>query len=114
MNTIIHTTEELKKQLQQHCAAPLSECTDDALYAALLCLVKELAAQQISPAGTAKKKVYYISAEFLIGKLLSNNLINLGIYDEVRTVLEESGKSISALEEREPEPSLGNGGLGRL
>ncbi|MEG1274569.1 MAG: glycogen/starch/alpha-glucan phosphorylase [Ruthenibacterium sp.] len=114
MNTIIYTTEELRKQLQQHCAAPLSECTDDALYAALLCLVKELAAQQISPAGTAKKKVYYISAEFLIGKLLSNNLINLGIYDEVRTVLAESGKSLSALEEREPEPSLGNGGLGRL
>ena len=61
-----------------------------------------------------KKKLYYISAEFLIGKLLSNNLINLGIYDEVKEILEENGKNISEIEEVEPEPSLGNGGLGRL
>ena len=61
-----------------------------------------------------KKKLYYISAEFLIGKLLSNNLINLGVYDEVRDVLAANGKDICAIEEVEPEPSLGNGGLGRL
>ena len=66
--------------------------------------------------GTNKgnKKLYYISAEFLIGKLLSNNLINLGIYDEVREVLLENGKELSQIEEIELEPSLGNGGLGRL
>ena len=61
-----------------------------------------------------KKKLYYISAEFLIGKLLSNNLINLGIYDEVKKILAENGKNLSEVEEVEPEPSLGNGGLGRL
>src|SRR5699024_6926895 len=61
-----------------------------------------------------KRKLYYISAEFLIGKLLSNNLINLGIYDEIDKVLKANGKSLSAIEEVEPEPSLGNGGLGRL
>ena len=61
-----------------------------------------------------KKKLYYISAEFLIGKLLSNNLINLGLYDDVKAILEENGKSLAAVEEAEPEPSLGNGGLGRL
>lgn len=61
-----------------------------------------------------KRKLYYISAEFLIGKLLSNNLINLGIYDEVKEVLAANGKNLSEIEEVEPEPSLGNGGLGRL
>ena len=66
------------------------------------------------PITRGKKKVYYISMEFLIGKLLSNNLINLGIYDEVKELLEKNGKSITAIEEAEPEPSLGNGGLGRL
>ena len=61
-----------------------------------------------------KKKLYYISAEFLIGKLLSNNLINLGIYDEVKEILANNGKNISEIEEAEPEPSLGNGGLGKI
>ena len=61
-----------------------------------------------------KKKVYYISAEFLIGKLLSNNLINLGIYGEVKKILKDNGKDLCQIEELEPEPSLGNGGLGRL
>ena len=65
-------------------------------------------------ANTGKKKLYYISAEFLIGKLLSNNMINLGIYEDVKTILEDHGKALSSIEEVEPEPSLGNGGLGRL
>ena len=63
---------------------------------------------------TGERKLYYISAEFLVGKLLSNNLINLGLYDEVKAALAEAGKDIAAVEEVEPEPSLGNGGLGRL
>ncbi len=75
-------------------------------------MTKELAEDKVTEDG--KKKVYYISAEFLIGKLLSNNLINLGIFDEVKQVLAENGKSIYDIEEVEPEPSLGNGGLGRL
>ncbi|MCR5691487.1 MAG: glycogen/starch/alpha-glucan family phosphorylase [Eubacterium sp.] len=89
----------------------LKELDLDQTYAALLQMVQELAQKkEIS----GKKKLYYISAEFLIGKLLSNNLINLGIYDQVAEELEKAGKKLSDLEEREPEPSLGNGGLGRL
>ena len=71
-----------------------------------------MAQEKVSSKG--KRKLYYISAEFLIGKLLSNNLINLGIYDDVKQLLEENGKNLSEIEELEPEPSLGNGGLGRL
>ena len=90
----------------------IADCTNEELYFGLLDMVKEMAkGKEIA---TGKKKVYYISAEFLIGKLLSNNLINLGIYDEVKAVLAENGKDICAVEEVEPEPSLGNGGLGRL
>ena len=91
---------------------PMAECTDQELYRALLALVKEQSAARVEPA--AGKKLYYISAEFLIGKLLSNNLINLGLYDAVRDALAGVGKNLSDLEELEPEPSLGNGGLGRL
>jgi len=90
----------------------IAECSNEELYFALLDMVKELAKDKESHKG--KKKVYYISAEFLIGKLLSNNLINLGIYDEVKQTLAEAGKDLSAIEEIELEPSLGNGGLGRL
>ena len=90
----------------------LEECTDEEIYAALLRKVNELAAEKIGSHG--KKKLYYISAEFLIGKLLSNNLINLGIYEEVKNQLAECGKDICRIEEIENEPSLGNGGLGRL
>ena len=90
----------------------LKDCSNEEIYIALLELVKEQAKQKESHAG--KKKVYYISAEFLIGKLLSNNLINLGLFDTVKKELEENGKSIYEIEEIEPEPSLGNGGLGRL
>ena len=91
---------------------PLSGCTNKEIYYALLDMTKDLAAKKESEAG--KKKVYYISAEFLIGKLLSNNLINLGLYKTVKEELEAAGKDIGEIEEIEPEPSLGNGGLGRL
>ena len=91
---------------------PLSGCTNEEIYYALLDMTKDLAAKKESEAG--KKKVYYISAEFLIGKLLSNNLINLGLYKTVKEELEAAGKDIGEIEEIEPEPSLGNGGLGRL
>ena len=90
----------------------IKECSNEEIYFALLDMTKELAEDKVTEDG--KKKVYYISAEFLIGKLLSNNLINLGIFDEVKQVLAENGKSIYDIEEVEPEPSLGNGGLGRL
>ena len=90
----------------------IAECSTEELYIALLEATKELAQSKASNEG--KKKVYYISAEFLIGKLLSNNLINLGIYDEVKSELAAAGKDIAEIEEFEPEPSLGNGGLGRL
>lgn len=90
----------------------IGACTDAQLYTGVLQLTKEKMAE--TPAITGDKKVYYISMEFLIGKLLSNNLINLGIFDEVKQVLAENGKSIYDIEEVEPEPSLGNGGLGRL
>ena len=90
----------------------LEKASNEEIYIALLAMTKELAEDKRSQQG--KKKVYYISAEFLIGKLLSNNLINLGVYDEVKKELEEHGKSIYEIEEIENEPSLGNGGLGRL
>ena len=91
---------------------PLAACSNEELYLALLKLVNEKSAQQIRP--VEGRKLYYISAEFLIGKLLSNNLINLGLYDEVRSALLAAGKNLADIEEVEPEPSLGNGGLGRL
>ena len=90
----------------------IKDCTNEELYFALLEMTKGMAKTKESKEG--KKKLYYISAEFLIGKLLSNNLINLGIYDEVKELLAENGKNLSEIEEVEPEPSLGNGGLGRL
>ena len=90
----------------------IKNCTNEEIYFALLDMTKKLADGKVSEEG--QKKVYYISAEFLIGKLLSNNLINLGVFDEVKQVLAENGKSIYDIEEVEPEPSLGNGGLGRL
>lgn len=102
----------LEKFVMDHYQKSLKDCSNEEIYIALLELVKEQAKQKESPAG--KKKVYYISAEFLIGKLLSNNLINLGLFDTVKKELEENGKSIYEIEEIEPEPSLGNGGLGRL
>ena len=91
---------------------PVRQCTEAEIFHTLLVLTKELMADKKQITG--ERKLYYISAEFLIGKLLSNNLINLGVYDEIEEVLKESGKSIAAIEDFEPEPSLGNGGLGRL
>ena len=90
----------------------ISQCSNEELYFSLLEMTKGMAEEKVSNEG--KRKLYYISAEFLIGKLLSNNLINLGIFDEVKQVLAENDKSIYDIEEVEPEPSLGNGGLGRL
>ena len=100
--------QEIETKLQKG----ISVSTDEEVYYALLELVKDKAEKKVSNKG--KKKLYNISAEFLIGKLLSNNLINLGIYDEVKETLEKNGKSLAEIEEIELEPSLGNGGLGRL
>lgn len=98
----------IQNMFHKDCAA----CTDQEVYEALLTYTKE----QLAAKGyhDGKKKIYYISAEFLIGKLLSNNLINLGIYDEVAEFLKKNGKSLAEIESVEPEPALGNGGLGRL
>ena len=90
----------------------ISESSNQEIYQALMTIVQDMAEQKESNAG--KKKVYYVSAEFLIGKLLSNNMINLGIYEDVRKMLAANGKDICEIEEIEAEPSLGNGGLGRL
>ena len=98
--------------LEARTGKPLTGCTNQEIYLALLDLVREQSAANVKP--VTGRKLYYISAEFLIGKLLSNNLINLGLYDDVRTALAAAGKSLSDIEEVEPEPSLGNGGLGRL
>ena len=106
------TKETLENRLTALCGKEISACSEKELYTGLLSLVQEMAKDKESNQG--KKKLYYLSAEFLIGKLLSNNMINLGIYDTVKNLLEENGKSLSAVEETEPEPSLGNGGLGRL
>lgn len=104
--------EALKNLMNDMFHKDCSQCTNEEIYHALLVYTKNRLSEKGYQDG--KKKIYYISAEFLIGKLLSNNLINLGIYDEVADFLKENGKSLSEVEEVEPEPSLGNGGLGRL
>ena len=104
----------LSNLLENNFGKEIKSCTNQEIYFGLLSLVNELASKKESNQNNSKKKVYYISAEFLIGKLLSNNLINLGIYNEIKSILNENGKSLSEVEEVEPEPSLGNGGLGRL
>ena len=98
--------------LQNITKKSLSDCSNQELYLALLEIVRQKSADRIQP--VTGRKLYYISAEFLIGKLLSNNLINLGLYEEARDALAAAGKNLSDIEEVEPEPSLGNGGLGRL
>ena len=104
--------EAIRKELEALCGQPLATADNAALYRALLQFVQARAEAAQQPA--AGRKLYYISAEFLIGKLLSNNLINLGLYDAVRDTLAAAGKNLAELEELEAEPSLGNGGLGRL
>lgn len=111
-NTMTLIQAKLKEELTLLLHKPLSEASDEELYLALLTYVQQRSESKREP--VRGRKLYYISAEFLIGKLLSNNLINLGLYDDVRAVLAESGKDLAALEELEQEPSLGNGGLGRL
>lgn len=102
----------IEEILKSECNGDISLCDNTAIYHSLLKITKELAKSKENI--NSKKKLYYISAEFLLGKLLSNNLINLGIYDEVKEILEKNGKNITEIEEIENEPSLGNGGLGRL
>ena len=110
---VINKMETRIEQIQkQYFGRGIDHCTDKELMEGLMLLVKQELEGRKPIAG--KKKVYYISAEFLIGKLLSNNLINLGLYDEVRDVLAAHGRNIATVEECELEPSLGNGGLGRL
>ena len=103
---------KLNNLLQTQFQKDIDTCTNEEIYIALLMLVKSLSKDR--PVTVTKRKLYYISAEFLIGKLLSNNLINLGIYDEIDDLLCQHGKKLSDIEEVELEPSLGNGGLGRL
>ena len=102
----------IEERWMQLCGKDIEACRYEELYPALMQIIREKSNEQERP--VTGRKLYYISAEFLIGKLLSNNLINLGIYEEVKTCLEKHGKSMAELEETEPEPSLGNGGLGRL
>ncbi len=109
---VMNLEQELEDQTRDGYGKSISECSNEELYYSILQLSKKLMAASERIEG--EKKIYYISAEFLIGKLLSNNLINLGIYDKLEKVLASKGKQLSAIEEVEPEPSLGNGGLGRL
>lgn len=102
----------LEQSVEQLFHKPIADCSNPELFIALLAYTKALTAEK--GYNTGKKKIYYLSAEFLIGKLLSNNLINLGVYDDVEAVLKKNGKSLSEIEDCEPEPALGNGGLGRL
>ena len=105
-------TMNIQEKMEKYLGKTVSQAENEEIYHALLNIVQEMAAEKERT--DSKKKVYYISAEFLIGKLLSNNMINLGIYGEVKDILEKNGKDICEIEEVEPEPSLGNGGLGRL
>ena len=102
----------IQETLQQKLGKEIAQASNEEIYGALLSMVQEMAGEKERT--YSKKKLYYISAEFLIGKLLSNNMINLGIFNEVKDVLAQNGKNIAEIEEVEPEPSLGNGGLGRL
>ncbi len=102
----------IQEKLKQILGKEIAQASNEEIYHALMTIVQEMASEKERT--DSRKKLYYISAEFLIGKLLSNNMINLGIYKEVKEILEANGKDIAQIEEAEPEPSLGNGGLGRL
>ena len=109
---VLNMEQQLSEIAQSMFDKKIAELTDQELYYVVLVLTKRL--MKVSDDNEGEKKVYYISAEFLIGKLLSNNLINLGVYDKMAEILNKYGKKLSIIEEIEPEPSLGNGGLGRL
>ena len=109
---VLNLEEQLEEIAQEKFEKTLKECTDQETYYVLLDMTTRL--MDVAEVYNGEKKVYYISMEFLIGKLLSNNLINLRVYDRVKEVLEKNGKTLAQIEECEPEPSLGNGGLGRL
>lgn len=109
---VMNLEKELEDQAQSSYGKAIADCSNAEIYYSLLQLAKKLMA--VSEPIEGEKKIYYISAEFLIGKLLSNNLINLGIYDKIEEILAKNGKNLNVIEEVEPEPSLGNGGLGRL
>jgi len=109
---ILNLEEQLIGIAQDQFGKSLKDCTDREAYYVLLEMASRL--MEVTEICNGEKKVYYISMEFLIGKLLSNNLINLRVYDRIKEIMEKNGKDIAAIEEYEPEPSLGNGGLGRL
>lgn len=109
---VMNLEKELEHQTQSGYGKAIADCTNEELYYSILQLSKRL--MEVSEPIEGEKKIYYISAEFLIGRLMSNNLINLGVYDSLEKILIKNGKQLSAIEEIEPEPSLGNGGLGRL
>ncbi|MCQ2520374.1 MAG: glycogen/starch/alpha-glucan family phosphorylase [Lachnospiraceae bacterium] len=109
---LMNMETELETRAQKFYEKAFADCSDQEIYYILLGLTREMT--DLSERISGDKKVYYISAEFLIGKLLSNNLINLGLYNKIREILEKNGKTLAQIEEYEPEPSLGNGGLGRL
>ena len=109
---VLNMEQQLEEVAGEMFGKKLAELTDQETYYTILTFTKRLMA--VSDRNEGEKKIYYISAEFLIGKLLSNNLINLGVYDKIDAILKKNGKNLSVIEEIEPEPSLGNGGLGRL
>lgn len=109
---VLNMEEQLAEVAREMFGKSLSELSVQETYYVILTYTKRV--MSVSDTNEGEKKIYYISAEFLIGKLLSNNLINLGVYDKLDQILKKHGKSLSAIEEIEPEPSLGNGGLGRL
>ncbi|WP_197027050.1 glycogen/starch/alpha-glucan phosphorylase [Butyrivibrio sp. MC2021] len=109
---VLNLEEQLEQLANEKFGKDLKELTDRETYFVLLEMTTRL--MDVAEVYNGEKKVYYISMEFLIGKLLSNNLINLRVYDRVKAILEKNGKSLAQIEECEPEPSLGNGGLGRL
>jgi len=109
---LMNMESEIEDRVKKAYGKKIKNCSNKELYYVLLNFTKEMA--ELSEKISGDKKVYYISAEFLIGKLLSNNLINLGLYNKIKEILSKNGKTLAEIEEFEPEPSLGNGGLGRL
>ena len=109
---VLNMEQQLEEVAMEMYDKDLAALTDQETYYVVLVYTKRL--MEVSDRNEGEKKIYYISAEFLIGKLLSNNLINLGVYDKIDSILKKNGKNLSLIEEIEPEPSLGNGGLGRL